>query len=304
MSAAAPTNYWKLGLFVTSGLVASVLILAWLGVRAGRKDTFDVVTYFDESVQGLDTGAPVKIRGARVGTVSKIEIAPDRRRVEVVMELDRDLIRRIGITPPTAEYTNIRKDLRVQLSQVGIAGTVFVLADIVDPAHYPEPELSFTPPPNYVPSMPSFTKDLTQQLRTALEQIPEISQNAHDLMARIRLAIDDADIAGISSRAKGVLETANAVLEPLPPLAERLAKEGGIDTAAAQLPETLAAIRETAATIRQVAADLDALSESADASLEALRETLVSLKAAADKLEHDPGAILRGRSREEKGGAP
>jgi paraquat-inducible protein B len=303
-AAAAPPNHWKLGLFVLSGIVTGVLVLAWLGVTAGRKDTFEVVTYFDESVQGLEVGAPVKIRGARIGNVSRIGFAPDKQRIEVICEVDRDLIRRLNIAPPTGPFVNKRPDLRVQLSQVGIAGTLFVLADIVDPGKHPAPVLSFATPPNYVPAMPSLLKDLTEQLRDALGRFPELSARIEDLADRGRRAIDDADVAGVSSRAKAFLDAADAVVKPLESVAERAAKEGSIEESVKELPETIAAIRAMALTIKKTAADLDRLSESADTDLESLRETLKAMKDLADMLEHDPGILLRGRGEQQKGGAP
>ena len=41
------------------------------------------VTYFDESVQGLQVDSIVKFRGVDIGTVRKIGVAPDQRLVEV-----------------------------------------------------------------------------------------------------------------------------------------------------------------------------------------------------------------------------
>ena len=76
-------NYFKLGLFVLGAMGAAIVLL--LVVGSGRwfqpKITFE--TYFDESVQGLDIGSPIKFRGVTIGTVGKIDIALDHRHVEV-----------------------------------------------------------------------------------------------------------------------------------------------------------------------------------------------------------------------------
>jgi len=79
----APTNHWKLGLFVVGSLFAAVAIGVYLAAQSLRKDTVEYKSYFDESVQGLEVGAPLKFRGVTLGNVSLIDVAADRRHVEV-----------------------------------------------------------------------------------------------------------------------------------------------------------------------------------------------------------------------------
>src|SRR3954451_5176188 len=118
---AAPTNHYKLGLFVLLGLGAAVVAALLLGVASTRKDTVNYHSYFNESVQGLDLGSPVKFRGVSIGHVSAIEIAPDHRMVDVVRELDVTDIKRMGLTEKSShaklghEKFLIPPDLRAQL---------------------------------------------------------------------------------------------------------------------------------------------------------------------------------------------
>jgi phospholipid/cholesterol/gamma-HCH transport system substrate-binding protein len=81
--ATTATNHWKLGLFILLALGVMIGTLFWLGAQRFQRMSFPAVTYFDESVQGLDVGSPVKFRGVTVGTVSDITIAPDHRHVQV-----------------------------------------------------------------------------------------------------------------------------------------------------------------------------------------------------------------------------
>ncbi|MDF2698350.1 MAG: Paraquat-inducible protein, partial [Labilithrix sp.] len=69
---AAPTNHFKLGLFVLLAFAAVIATLITLGAWSMRKDSVQYHTYFNESVQGLDVGAPVKFRGVTIGFVSGI----------------------------------------------------------------------------------------------------------------------------------------------------------------------------------------------------------------------------------------
>ena len=67
----APSNHWKLGLFVVAGVGLFLALLGGLGARGLRKETVTYTTYFDESVQGLDVGSPVKFRGVTIGNVAE-----------------------------------------------------------------------------------------------------------------------------------------------------------------------------------------------------------------------------------------
>ena len=79
----APTNHFKLGLFVLGALGASMGAAVAFGASAAKHQTVTYHTFFNESVQGLDVGTPVKYRGVPIGVVAGIDIAPDRRHVDV-----------------------------------------------------------------------------------------------------------------------------------------------------------------------------------------------------------------------------
>ncbi|HEY5946390.1 MAG TPA: MCE family protein, partial [Kofleriaceae bacterium] len=83
------TTQFKLGLFAVIALIGIAAAAVGLGIRGARKETIRYETYFDESAQGLELGAPVKYRGVRIGNVSDISIAPDRKQVRVGLAIDR-----------------------------------------------------------------------------------------------------------------------------------------------------------------------------------------------------------------------
>jgi len=69
---AQTTNHWKLGLFVVVGMGLALATVFWLGLRRLNRDAIPIVTYFDESVQGLDVGSPVKFRGQLRGDRAQV----------------------------------------------------------------------------------------------------------------------------------------------------------------------------------------------------------------------------------------
>ena len=76
---AVGTNRWKLGLFVLLGMGLALAAIVLLGARNFNEKTVTYLTFFDESVQGLDAGSPVKFRGVTIGRVATIDVAPDHR---------------------------------------------------------------------------------------------------------------------------------------------------------------------------------------------------------------------------------
>ena len=94
-------NPTLIGVFVLGAAALVVIgLLTWSsGVFAPARDTY--VLYFDGSVKGLDIGAPVLIRGVRVGSVTdiQVQIEPDPAQlfsVPVFIQIEPERIGVIG----------------------------------------------------------------------------------------------------------------------------------------------------------------------------------------------------------------
>src|SRR5689334_24954719 len=137
---AVGTYYWKLGLFVIVGLGLSLAALVVLVARRWNDETVDYLSFFDESVQGLEVGSPVKFRGVTIGRVSAIDVAPDHRHVQVANELFVEQLGRLDLRIARGETgVSAHPGLRMQLAQAGITGVKFMLLDYFDGNAYPAP---------------------------------------------------------------------------------------------------------------------------------------------------------------------
>jgi phospholipid/cholesterol/gamma-HCH transport system substrate-binding protein len=122
---AKQTTNLIIGLFVILGFLLGVVAIIWVGATSYFQKGATYVSYFDESVQGLQVDSSVKFRGVDVGRVETIRVAPDNRLIGVVMKINmRD---------------NLQKNAVAQLKAAGITGIMFVELDLKKPG---EPDLS------------------------------------------------------------------------------------------------------------------------------------------------------------------
>ena len=94
---------FTVGLFLTCGILMALLAFIWLGVSRVFEKGQHYVTYFNESVQGLNVDSAVKYRGVSVGRVDSIGVAPDSKLVEVVLKIETD--QELG--EDTVSYTHL-----------------------------------------------------------------------------------------------------------------------------------------------------------------------------------------------------
>jgi len=288
--ATTATNHWKLGLFVLLAIGATLGALFWLGARRFRRESFPAISYFDESVQGLDIGSPVKFRGVTVGTVSDITIAPDHRHVQVTSDMYVDALVRLGLrtAAPKSGEEFIAPNLRVQLASAGITGVRFIQTDFFDPERYPPPRLPFEPPWNYVPSAPSTLKNVEEAAIEIMNRLPMLADRAKDTLADLRKTLGSIDTLASGLGAEG--GSFNQTVRELRAAAIRVGR--ALDEA--KLGATTASVRDTAASVGHAATGVGDAQEELQASLVALREALESVRTLADSLERDPSVVLRG----------
>lgn len=68
------TNPTAVGAFVIGAIAIAVVAVMLLGGSNLFDKRFECILYFDESISGLDIGAPVEFQGVRVGTVTDVRL--------------------------------------------------------------------------------------------------------------------------------------------------------------------------------------------------------------------------------------
>ena len=67
----AKANPVTIGLFVSLAFLLAVLCVVYLGAASAFRDNTTFILYFEDSVNGLSEGSPVKFKGVPIGKVSK-----------------------------------------------------------------------------------------------------------------------------------------------------------------------------------------------------------------------------------------
>jgi phospholipid/cholesterol/gamma-HCH transport system substrate-binding protein len=175
-----------IGLFVTVGVVIGMIAIVWLGASKYFEKGATYVTYFDESVQGLQVDSAVKYRGVEVGRVEKIRVAPDNTLIEVVMKIDLK--------------GKIERDDVAQLKAAGITGIVFVELSRKEPAE-PDvsPKISFTTEYPVIPSKPSDIKQLLTGIDNIIQSLKKIDTEGISDQVKSTLKVLESTVAGLNS---------------------------------------------------------------------------------------------------------
>jgi len=248
---------------------------AALAVRFTLKEKY--VLFFDQSLRGLQPGAPLDFRGLTIGSVLDIGLDADFNREEirmpVLVELEPERFRPIGEVDKEILPILIEQGLRAQLTIANLAlGKKAVTLDFfpdAEPAkldkvgRYPE-----------IPTVRSAGADLIgnmSEITAELKTIPytEIGQQMKTALA---------DVGATMQQARALLATANSDIAP------RLAES--LDEA----EKTLASTRAMLATDSVTRTELNRL-------LIELTEAAQAIGAVAEYLEQHPEGLIFGKGK-------
>lgn len=157
-------NRFRLGLFFSFAFILFIAVMIWMtGWFNGTSGNL-YVCYFNESVQGLNSGSDVRYRGVPVGSIKNIGVAPDGRLVEVIMELDGDF--------------HIASDIAARVDFMGITGLSIINLRVVESGESWIPEFTFDPPVDVIPVVQSQLEMIDKGLRRMTEVISEVDFRA------------------------------------------------------------------------------------------------------------------------------
>ncbi|HIJ55774.1 MAG TPA: MCE family protein [Deltaproteobacteria bacterium] len=213
---ALKANYFKIGVFVIVAAIITVIGVIVLGAGTIFRKKVMIETYFQESVQGLEIGSPLKFRGVRFGRVEDItllgkEYLTQQRYILVRVSMpSEDFVLKAGKMTPKEFENEIEKGLRIRMAFQGITGTAFLEMDYLDPSLNPPLKLDWTPKYFYIPSSQSTISRISTSLDRLMKNLEKIKMNelveGLEMSARtVKAALAKADIASVSKEVKALL---------------------------------------------------------------------------------------------------
>jgi paraquat-inducible protein B len=276
-----------IGAFVVGAVVLVVIAVVVFGSGRLFRQTRDFVLYFDNSVNGLRIGAPVKIKGVEVGSVKDIRLLLEKgkqAKIPVIIEIDLKKFTARGATvaAETAVYRGalqqaiVDRGLRGQLEMESlVTGLLFVALDF-----FPGTPINLVQGPNEHYQYPE------------IPTIPTTLEQAKDAVTQIINKLDEIDFkaltASLESTVNGINRTVNSpeLEATIRSLQKTMPK---IDEAVVSIRDLAVALNDNsknlAANLEQTSIDARASMKQADKALEQATDTLKSAQAAVANIQ-------------------
>lgn len=226
-------NYFKIGIFViiACALVVAAIIFFGSGLFTEEKIYFE--TYFDGAVSGLDIGAPVELRGVRMGQVEKITFVQSEYEVDIgsegylnygnyVMVLASLDVEKLPAEMNLEERIKNAEQLtergfRLRLASSLLTGQAYLQGDYLDPNRYPVLEVPWQPKNIYISSAPGEFTTMKQSLDGILAQLEQVDTEKignliEQILVSVDRAIDDANLPELSSKMQNLLTDADRAI--------------------------------------------------------------------------------------------
>jgi paraquat-inducible protein B len=306
----AKNYYLSIGIFVIGALAIIVAGIVALGGGGVMTEKHKYVMFFERSIQGLQVGAPVKIKGAKVGEVTDINIEIDGETLEflnvVYAELDPGEISWLRQKRRNPIFDRlVAKGMRAQLQvQSMLTGMLFVQIDFHQDA--PLKYYKLDPDTKEIPVIPTemdllldaFSDIDFAKLAANIERIlhnienftgnPELHAlpgNANATVLSIKKLADDVD-------GQLVKEMTTAVKQ-LNLLLSELGKDVPGLTDSAQ--EILTRLEKSMGNISHILSDDSPMLHEITGAVQELNRTLTAVRSLANTIDQQPESLLKGK---------
>ncbi|MFO7727698.1 MAG: MlaD family protein [Desulfonatronovibrio sp.] len=213
-------NYFTIGLFVLIGLILIMGALIVLGAGSIWREHVYVETYVNESIQGIETGSAVKMRGVKIGNVQNIGFvnirypqATEAQKRYVMLEISLSLKSFGDMNPAQLKSflkSEVKKGLRIRMQPMGLTGSAFMEMDYTKPDRYPPLPISWTPENPYIPSAPGTFARLEETFEAMSNTMAGIEKldlektlnNLDQLIISLNTTVESLDMEGLSDQAR------------------------------------------------------------------------------------------------------
>lgn len=274
-------NATLIGAFVIGALTLAVLAIITFGGKDFLKKKGQIIMYFSGSVNGLNTGAPVNVRGVQIGTVRKIDIVFNPKtgeiRVPVIADLKPESIeeaRKLRLIPNDKDpiKTLVEKlGLRAQLQlQSVLTSQLYIELD-----YHPDTEIHYYGDGSMleVPTVPMTLDKLNKALdKVSLEEIAEDFTSSLKALKKLLN----------SPKVMDTITTVNSSFKEMDNLSRELRQQ--LDTTGSQIDRTLADIQSLTEEMKQTFKSTNRLIAADSPQVMKLDSALTNISNAADEI--------------------
>ena len=275
-----------IGSFVLGAIVLMVAALLIFGGGEFFKKTLSYVMYFDGSVTGLDVGAPVRVRGVKIGTVTEIDAILDPESDEilipVIIEIERGSVK--SKTEYSEDPKQIMQEIRRLVEEQGLRAQL-VLQSLVTGKLFVEINFKPETPIKYVkddgkyvqlPTIPSAVQEIR---RTVTKVARNLADLPLDKIAESALhLIKGVDNKVNSPEVDQTLAVLREAIKSFDKFAQDLSDNVGplIITATGTLEDTRLTLKDARHLMRNVDSKVDPVSRDLIKTMASAREALAS----------------------------
>ena len=199
-------NTTSIGLFIVTGVALGVGGLLLFSSSKMFSRTHDLIVYFNESLNGLNEGAPVKFRGVTIGSVKRVMVrfnqATNDYAMPVILEVEERLLReRLGddmrdlfLAQGTEE--RIRSGLRASLQTESLVTGVLYVDFQFNPS---APAPVFHQLKKLYPELPTEATQIQQLFNNlATLDIKSLETNLGGLISRLDTTVGSLNVGQIN----------------------------------------------------------------------------------------------------------
>ena len=308
-----------IGAFVIGSFALIVAAVVVLGSGRLFRKEHRFVCFFQGSLNGLKVGAPVKVRGVQIGSVTQIllRLPPSQGRprkhpmftaLPVIIEIDESQLKRKGAEELKAAELDelIRRGLRAQLNTESfLTGLLYIDLDL----HPDTPvELMLEPGTSQYTEIPTVPTDLAivqQSATRALAKLEKtdfaaLAQSLTDAATSARELMGSPEIKATLRSLQQTAANLNATVIAIRKAVDSLNTK--TDPVLASLKQTsertgraMEQARSTMADLQMTFAPDSPLGYRLEVALENLAGASNAMRELADSLERNPSSIVRGK---------
>jgi paraquat-inducible protein B len=307
------------GSFVLGAIVLSIIGIMLLGGASMFEKKFDCILYFDESISGLDVGAPVDFQGVRIGTVTDVRIQFDKEnnnevlrpvrmqiegnRIHLVRKNDEErdpaknmesLVQDQGVRARLAAQSMLTGKLKIELGffpnqpivRKNRDQDIWEMPTVASPLKKVTEEVAELPLSEIVNEVHRAVKGMADILNPdktgkAIQNMNLTLERLGDVLARVESKIDP-----MAEQGSKVMKTAQVSLEEMHQVLVKIdAEVEPLLKSMTKISTQLGDMMDPESSVRGEVADL----------MEDLRETSKSLRRLSDYIEQHPESLLRGK---------